>query len=74
MWLREGDANTKFFQAVANGRRAKNFIPQVRVGDEIATEQGRKEEIFTTAFQDLLGTVNARAHTLDMRFLGDGGA
>ena len=26
-WLRDGDADTKIFHAVANGRRIKNFIP-----------------------------------------------
>lgn len=41
-WIREGDANTKLFQAVANGRRSKNFIPHVRHGNEIVTNQDRK--------------------------------
>ncbi|KAE8818897.1 hypothetical protein D1007_03288 [Hordeum vulgare] len=34
-WLREGDANTKFFQVVANERRAKKFIPCLKHGEEI---------------------------------------
>ncbi|XP_073362867.1 uncharacterized protein [Aegilops tauschii subsp. strangulata] len=69
-WIREGDANTKFFQVVANGRRAKNFIPHVRVGNEVALDQSRKEEIFADAFQNLLGTDHVRRHTLDLRYLG----
>ena len=55
---------------VTNGRRAKNFIPHVRVGSEIVSEQCRKEEVFADAFQNLLGSDQARRHTLDLRFLG----
>jgi hypothetical protein len=40
--LREGDANTKLFHSIANGRRTKNFIPSLRVGEEIITEQDHK--------------------------------
>ena len=54
-WLREGDANTKLFPIVANGRRAKNYILKVKKGEEIATNQERKGEIFTEAYEDLLG-------------------
>lgn len=32
-WLKDGDANTKLFQAVANGRRSKNFIASIKYGD-----------------------------------------
>jgi hypothetical protein len=49
-WLREGDANTKLFHAVANGRRTKNFIASVREGEELVTTQERKNEVFTEAF------------------------
>ncbi|XP_071685294.1 uncharacterized protein [Lolium perenne] len=45
-WLREGDANTKLFHAIANGRRIKNFIPAIRVDDQLFTEQEDKEEAF----------------------------
>jgi hypothetical protein len=36
-WLKEGHTNTKLFHAVANGRRTKNYIATVRVGDETVT-------------------------------------
>ncbi|XP_073362417.1 uncharacterized protein [Aegilops tauschii subsp. strangulata] len=37
-WIREGDANTKLFQAVANGRRTKNFIPHIRHNGELVSQ------------------------------------
>jgi hypothetical protein len=69
-WLREGDANTKLFHAVANGRRIKNFIPSIRVGDEIITEQDQKVEAFSDAYADILGTARTRLHTFDLDAVG----
>jgi hypothetical protein len=68
-WLAEGDANTKLFHAVANGRCIKNFIPAVRVGDEIVTEQDHKLDAFTNAYMELLGKVQNRQFSLNMEFL-----
>lgn len=69
-WLREGDANTKLFQAVANGRRAENFITRIRQGMEIITEQDKIEEVFSEVYDNLLGTAQARGHSLDFEHLG----
>jgi hypothetical protein len=41
-WLRDGDANTKLFHSVANGRRAMNFIPGVKVNGVLITDQQGK--------------------------------
>jgi mannosylglycoprotein endo-beta-mannosidase len=68
-WLQEGDANTRLFHAVANGRRTKNFIAAVTVGDEIVTEQDRKLAVFIEAYQGLLGTLQNRNHSLNFDFL-----
>jgi hypothetical protein len=65
-WLREGDANTKLFHVVANGRRTKNYIAAVRVDNEIVTEQVRKVVAFTNAFEQMLGTIETREHGLDL--------
>jgi exonuclease III len=69
-WLRDGDANSKLFQAVANGRRSKNFIPNVLCDGEIIADQNRKEEVFYHAYNNLLGTANAREFALDLHALG----
>jgi mannosylglycoprotein endo-beta-mannosidase len=49
-WLKDGDANSRLFHLVANGRRAKNFVTAVRVGDETVTDQARKIQVFTEAY------------------------
>ena len=37
LWLRERDANTRFFHAAANGLRQANYISRLIVGDQEAT-------------------------------------
>lgn len=69
-WIREGDANTKLFQAFANGRRVKNFIPRIKSGVNVITDQRQKEEVFTAAYENLLGMDQARNYTLDLDYLG----
>jgi hypothetical protein len=69
-WLRDGDANSKLFHAVANGRRTKNFIASIKVGEEIITEQDRKVEAFSDAYMQLLGSIQNRDYTLDLEALG----
>jgi hypothetical protein len=68
-WLREGDANTALFHAVANGRRAKNHIASVRIGEEIVTDQERKVEAFTEAYFQLLGRIQPREYSIDLQEL-----
>jgi hypothetical protein len=69
-WLREGDANSKLFHAIANGRRTKNFIPSIRVGNVTITDQDDKVHAFTEAYASLLGEVHNRQHTVDLEAIG----
>ncbi|KAE8766449.1 hypothetical protein D1007_43285 [Hordeum vulgare] len=68
--LKEGDANTKLFQGVANGSRSKSFIPKVRRGTEILTEESNIEDVFYEAYGNLLGKASARDHTTDLQYIG----
>jgi mannosylglycoprotein endo-beta-mannosidase len=65
-WISEGDTNTKLFHVVANGRRTKNYIAAVRVANEIITDQERKVVAFTNAFDQMLGSIETREHSLDL--------
>jgi mannosylglycoprotein endo-beta-mannosidase len=69
-WLRDGDANSKLFHSVANGRKARNFIPSVHVGNTLITDQLGKENAFFNAYRELLGTVEIREFDLDLVALG----
>jgi hypothetical protein len=69
-WLKDGDANTKLFHMVANGRRTKNYIPSVRVEEEVITDQDRIVQEFTRAYTGLLGTIQNRDHAIDLEALG----
>ncbi|XP_073362981.1 uncharacterized protein [Aegilops tauschii subsp. strangulata] len=68
-WLAEGDANSKLFHLVANGRKTKNFIPAIVVDGQVITDQRGKEEAFLQAYRALLGVGTTREHTLDLEAL-----
>jgi hypothetical protein len=42
----------------------------VRVGDETATTQKRKKELFTEEFARLMGSIQTREHTINLEELG----
>jgi hypothetical protein len=73
-WLKDGDANTRLFHSVANGRRLRNFIPAIRHEEELITEEERKQEIFFEAYEELLGKIHNREHTINLEELGMSGA
>jgi hypothetical protein len=55
-WIREGDANTKFFHLRANGRQRKNHIPLLAGPTEIVSEHEEKANILLQHFTSLMGT------------------
>lgn len=54
-WLKKGDANTKFFHAVANGRKNRNFIPRIIHEGSNISDPLDIGGIFTGAFRNQFG-------------------
>ena len=61
-WLREGEANTDFFQSFASARRRNNQIFRLKAGEGEATTPDEMDNLAVGHFVDLLGTPRARAH------------
>jgi len=55
-YLREGDANTKFFRLKVNSRKRKNFIQRLRNGNGWAISHEAKQEIIHDHFSNLMST------------------
>ena len=68
-WLQEGDASTKLFHLVANGRKVKNFISAIMHDENLITDQLSKEKIFFQTYKDLLGMARGRENSIDLDFL-----
>jgi hypothetical protein len=69
-WLKDGDASTSLFHAVANGRCTRNYIPALKDQGELITEQSAEEKLFFDAYSSLIGEIRNRDHTLDLEELG----
>lgn len=63
-WLKEGDDNTSFFHAVANGRRNKNFIPWVLKDNFKVTNNKGIGEAFTSLYQNLYSSTQTHRHQI----------
>jgi hypothetical protein len=70
LWLREGDACTRFFQTHATHRRCKNYIGHLLVENRRVTDHVDKAEAVDSFFGDLLGTSADRPFSLDLDYLG----
>lgn len=60
-YLREGDANTKFFHLRANARRRINFIQKLRNDSGWAVSHEEKQPIVQDHFESTMGQPNARS-------------
>jgi hypothetical protein len=70
LWLRKGDAATKFFHAHANDRRCKNFIRSLEhEGRSAASEEGKAEVMFNY-FDEVLGAAPSRSTSIALEHLG----
>lgn len=68
-WLKEGDENTKFFHAVANGRRNRNFIPWIGSGDTRVADFRGIGDMFTSFYKNLFGSTQGHRHQINWNIL-----
>lgn len=64
-WLRKGDANTKYFQIMANNRKKNNFIHKLQTIQGIVTSKEEKHQLIYDHFQQHLGTYKPRTCRLN---------
>jgi hypothetical protein len=70
LWLREGDACTRFFHLHASHRRRKNFIGHLFVDDVRVVEHVDKAEAVDSFFDNLIGSTTDMSFSLDLEYLG----
>jgi hypothetical protein len=69
-WLRLGDANTKYFQLMANQRKKKNHIHSIEHEGGVALTQATKQQVVVDHFHKHLGTNILRSYRLKFEELG----
>lgn len=70
LWLKEGDACTRFFHLQASHRRRKNFISQLLVDGVVVSDHEAKAMAVDDFFSSLLGAAPHHGFTLDLEALG----
>lgn len=70
-WLREGNENTKFFHAVANGRKNRNFIPCLQHEWVVLSSTKDIGRIFTDRFLQQFGMKRTSILRVDLLKLLD---
>jgi hypothetical protein len=65
-YLKEGDANTKFFHSHACYRKKKNFISKLEEDGRLATNHDDMQQILEEYFRNLLGADLQRPFTIDL--------
>jgi hypothetical protein len=55
-WTLQGDANTKYFHAVANGRRRKCTISTLVSGDGFVSDKLGIQKVIYDFYRDLMGS------------------
>lgn len=68
-FLKEGDANTRFFHLQACHRRRKNFLAGIQHNGQLFTEVEAKEGLVYEYYNTILGTPFNREHTIDLSLL-----
>lgn len=68
-WLRKGDANTKYFQIMANIRKKKNYIHMLQAeGISVTSRQAKHKAIFDH-YSNHLGTYQPRSCAINLQNL-----
>lgn len=68
-WLKEEDGNTKFFHSVANGRKNRNFIPQILHEGHLLENPLDIGKAFTSRFKQQFGYQRDARLRVDFRKL-----
>jgi len=69
LWLREGDANSKYFHAIMSGRRRRNAISCISVGGHIVEGVSEVREAVFSHFQNHFKAQDMNRHRVeDMQF------
>jgi hypothetical protein len=64
-WLKEGDADTRFFHLKANARRRKNHIHTLQSDTTVHTTHDEKSELLHSHFSSILGSISERDATIN---------
>jgi hypothetical protein len=65
IWLRKGDANTRFFHIRANARKKRNFIHSLTTDSGFASTQEEKHVVIYNHFLNHIGTYSPRSCALN---------
>ncbi|XP_078174446.1 uncharacterized protein LOC144568092 [Carex rostrata] len=65
-WLKLGDNNTRYFHAVANGRKNQNLISEIRCANIAFKEQQQIEQAVFNHYQNLLGSAPIKNRAFDL--------
>jgi hypothetical protein len=69
LWLKEGDASTKFLHAHANGHRCRNYVWSLMVDEEVVVSKERKADATFYYFDQILGTPLPRSNSINLDLL-----
>lgn len=70
LWLKEGDANTKFFHMHARHRKRKNLVVRLRDDECILINHAEKAALVDQFFSNLIGRSEDRKRSIDLGALG----
>jgi hypothetical protein len=66
LWLKEGDACTRFFHTHANGRRPKNHIHSLEHEGRTLLSEDSKAEATFSFLESIMGTLASRSNSINL--------